>query len=63
MSIHSRSNSAIKLIERAKELNPDITAGSHADRAGGFINSIEEKDTKKFIQAFIKSSDILKDVC
>lgn len=63
MSIHSRSNSAIKLIERAKELNPDIKAGGHADRAGGFISSVEEKDTKKFIQAFVKSSDILDDVC
>lgn len=60
MSIHSRSNSAIKLIERAKEMNSDITAGGHADRAGGFINSIEEKDTKNFIRAFVKASEILE---
>ena len=44
-------------------MNSDITAVGHADIAGGFISSIEEKDTKKFIQAFVKSSDILKDVC
>lgn len=41
-------------------MNSDITAGGHADRAGGFINSIEEKDTKKFIQAFVKASEILE---
>ena len=60
MSIHSRSNSAIKLIERAKEMNSEITAGGHADRAGGFINSIEENDTKNFIRAFVKASEILE---
>ena len=41
-------------------MNSDITAGGHADRAGGSINSIEEKDTKKFIQAFVKASEILE---
>ena len=51
------------MIERAKELNPDIKAGGHADRAGGFIGSVEEKDTKNFIRAFVKASEILKDVC
>ncbi len=41
-------------------MNSDITAGGHADRAGGFINSIEEKDTKNFIRAFVKASEILE---
>ena len=41
-------------------MNADITAGGHADRAGGCINSIDEKDTKNFIRAFVKASEILE---
>ena len=60
MSIHSRSNSAIRLIDYVKEnLNPDIIAGGHADRAGGKIDSVSKKDTMKFVNDFIKASEIL----
>lgn len=60
MSIHSRSNSAIKLIDYIKEnLNPNIIAGGHADRAGGKIDSVNEKDTMKFVNDFVKASEIL----
>ncbi len=60
MSIHSQSNSAIKLINYVKEnLNPNIIAGGHSDRAGGKIDSITENDTTKFVNDFIKASEIL----
>ena len=41
-------------------MNADITAGGHVDRAGDCINSIDEKDTKNFIRAFVKASEILE---
>ncbi len=60
MSIHSKSNSALKLIDYIKEnINPDLIAGGHADRAGGKVDSLKEDDVNNFINSFIKASDIL----
>ncbi len=60
MSIHSKSNSALKLIDYIKEnINPDLIAGGHADRAGGKIDSLKKEDVNNFINSFIKASDIL----
>lgn len=59
MSIHSQSNSALKLIDNAKRLNSNIIAGGHSDRAGGRIDSVAENDVKNFVDAFVKASDIL----
>ena len=59
MSIHSKSNSALKLIDNAKISNSQITAGGHPDRAGGKIDSIAENDVRNFVNALVKASDIL----
>lgn len=60
MSIHSRSNSALKLIDYIKEnINPNIIAGGHSDRAGGKVDSLKKEDVNNFINSFIKASDIL----
>lgn len=60
MSIHSKSNSALKLIDFIKgNINPDIIAGGHADRAGGKIDSLQPNDVNAFVSSFVKASEIL----
>ena len=60
MSIHSKSNSALKLIDYIKEnINPNLIAGGHADRAGGKVDSLKKEDVNNFINSFIKAFTIL----
>ncbi len=54
MSIHSKNNTALKLIDKAKTYNKNFVAGGHEDRAGGKINSIDKDSIKKFIEAFVQ---------
>ena len=61
MSIHSKSNSALDLINYVKQNGKSkISAGGHTNRAGGKIDSIDEKDTNNFVSDFIEASKILE---
>ena len=56
MSIHSKENKALEIIEKATKINPSITAGGHEDRAGGKIDSINLKDVQNFVNAMINQA-------
>lgn len=60
MSIHSKSNSALKLIDYVREnKDPNLIAGGHSDRAGGEISSVKKSDVQNFVNNFIEASKIL----
>lgn len=61
MSIHSKDDYAKRLIDGVKaNLNPDLIAGGHADRAGGKVNSCQKSDVDKFINDFLTAAENLK---
>lgn len=60
MSIHSIDNYAERLINYVKEnINPSLTAGGHANRAGGDIDSIAPDKVKEFINNFLTAAENL----
>lgn len=57
MSIHSKTNYANILINYIKKnLNSDLIAGGHADRAGGRVMSCKKQDVEKFIEDFLTAA-------
>jgi len=59
MSIHSNSNSALKLIDYVKNINPLFGGNGHEDRAGGCIHSLDKDDVKQLTNDFVQASEIL----
>lgn len=58
MSISSKDDYAIRLINYIKkEINKNLNAGGHSERAGGSIPSCSEKEVKEFINNFIIASE------
>jgi len=61
MSIHSKSDYAKRLIDYVKtNINPNLIAGGHEDRAGGSVLSCQKADVDKFINDFLTAADALK---
>jgi len=58
LSINTKNNSAVKIIEEAKlSGDADITGGGHTDRAAAKIFSLDGQKCKNFIDCFIKAAD------
>jgi nanoRNase/pAp phosphatase (c-di-AMP/oligoRNAs hydrolase) len=58
ISLTSKNGYAEKLITHIKtNLNPNLTAGGHANRAGGKIESLNESKINKFINYFLQAAD------
>ena len=61
MSIHSKGDYAKRLIDCIKkDINPDLTAGGHPDRAGGRIKCCTQPEVDKFVNDFLLAAESLK---
>jgi nanoRNase/pAp phosphatase (c-di-AMP/oligoRNAs hydrolase) len=61
MSIHAKDNYAERLINYIKNnLNPDLIAGGHPDRAGGKIRNCEKTNVDKFVNDFLVAAEAMK---
>ncbi len=60
MSLHTKNQYATDLIEYIKKnLNPDLVAGGHPDRAGGRIFSLDKNEINTFINNFLIAAEKL----
>lgn len=60
MSIHSKDGHAQNLIDYIKtNIDPNLEAGGHKDRAGGRVHSLSKVETNKFINYFLTAAENL----
>lgn len=59
ISIHSKDDSAMKLLKQAEKLAGIEIGGGHPNRVGGKCLSIDKTETDKFISFFIEASKTL----
>lgn len=58
MSIHSKGDYAKRLIDYVKiNINPELIAGGHPDRAGGKVRNCDKKSVDKFINDFLIAAE------
>lgn len=58
MSLHSKDSYAEKIIKYIKtNLDPELEAGGHENRAGGRVHSVSRQDANQFVNLFIQAAE------
>lgn len=58
ISIHSKDNNVLKLFDYVKEnFNPDLQAGGHENRGGGYVQSLEPDICEKWVNEILKGAE------
>ena len=61
MSIHSKGDYAKRLIDTVRnDINPQLVAGGHPDRAGGKIRCYDKAEVDKFVNNFLLAAESMK---
>lgn len=59
VSVHSRNNSALKLIRQAEAISGQKIGGGHPNRGGGKLTSLDKTETEKFVNSFAQASEYI----
>ena len=58
ISIHSKDNNVLKLFDYVKEkFNPDLQAGGHENRGGGYVQSLAPHICEKWVNEILKGAE------
>ena len=57
VSMHSKNNNVVNLVNKLKETDPNLSAGGHANRGGGRIYTLNSKKCQEWVDNFISKAN------